>query len=315
MTERELGPQGEQALEQVLGYLNFSAGAPDPQFLANLNLLYGLAGDEDSLTPAWLHVVTRLGGKLASLRTTSAAFADAEQVTAVLQLLVEHVVPGYLEFHRDLLFHQTDGSLVGPFFMGRICEAVLRQGGPWQEAERITRGAISELNDYLGHRPVATLESQKIEPYAHEWVRPVPIYVRGAGVAVGAHQEVVEAALKLLADTEDDLLRAACFDLKLLDELAVDPRAYDFEHPVNKRPNYHFGQWDPHCIDGQGRYRRYVVQQVTLDTLMKRLVDGEGIPHDELVVEAAAVLVGTILMAAGVSGTGPDTHDSTASSS
>ena len=229
----------------------------------------------------------------------------------MLQLLVEHVVPGYLEFHRDLLFHQTDGSLVGPFFMGRICEAVLRQGGPWQEAERITRGAISELNDHLGHRPVATLESQKIEPYAHEWVRPVPIYVRGAGVAVGAHQEVVEAALKLLADTEDDLLRAACFDLKLLDELAVDPRAYDFEHPVNKRPNYHFGQWDPHCIDGQGRYRRYVVQQVTLDTLMKRLVDGEGIPHDELVVEAAAVLVGTILMAAGVSGTGPDTHDST----
>ena len=56
-----------------------------------------------------------------------------------------------------------------------------------------------------------------------------------------------------------------------LDELAVDPRAYDFDHPANKRPNYHFGQWDPHQIDNQGRYRRFVVQQVTLDALMHRL--------------------------------------------
>ena len=228
MTERELGPQGELALEQVLGYLNFSAGAPDSQFLANLNLLYGLAADEDSLTPAWRHVVARLVRKLTALRTSSAAFSDAEQATAILQLLVAHVVPGYLEFHRDLLFHQTEGSLVGPLFLGRLCEALLRQGSPWQEAERITRGVIGELNDYLGHRPVAALETQKIEPYAHEWVRPVPIYVRGAGVAGGPHQEVVEAALKLLAESDDDLLRAACFDLKLLDELAVDPRAYAY---------------------------------------------------------------------------------------
>ena len=60
----------------------------------------------------------------------------------------------------------------------------------------------------------------------------------------------------------------------MMDELAFDPRAYDFDHPANKRPNYHFGQWDPHLIDNQGRYRRFVVQQVTLDALMQRL-DGE----------------------------------------
>lgn len=28
------------ALEQLLGYLNFSSGTPDPQFLKNLNVLW-----------------------------------------------------------------------------------------------------------------------------------------------------------------------------------------------------------------------------------------------------------------------------------
>ena len=31
-----------------------------------------------------------------------------------------------------------------------------------------------------------------------------------------------------------------------LDELAFDPRAHDHFHPVNKRPNVLFGEWDPH---------------------------------------------------------------------
>src|SRR4029079_18773786 len=37
----------------------------------------------------------------------------------------------------------------------------------------------------------------------------------------------------------------------------------------------------------------------------------QGLPSDELKLEAAAVLAGTILMAAGVSGRGPESHDST----
>ena len=46
-------------------------------------------------------------------------------------------------------------------------------------------------------------------------------------------------ALKLLEDTDDHLLAQAYFDPDLLDELSIDPRAYDFDHPANKRPNYH----------------------------------------------------------------------------
>ena len=94
--------------------------------------------------------------------------------------------------------------------------------------------------------------------------------------------------------------------------MAVDPRAYDFDHPVNKRPNYHFGQWDPHHIDNQGRYRRFVVQQVTLDALLERRRTGRASCRaTNCSFEAAAVLAGTMLMASGTSGSGPDAHDST----
>jgi hypothetical protein len=166
------------------------------------------------------------------------------------------------------------------------------------------------LNDYIGHRPVAALESQKIEPYSHEWVRPVPVYIRDAGAAEGRYKEVVEIALRLLAETGEEILREAHFDLDQMDELAFDPRAYDFDHPVNKRPNYHFGQWDPNLIDNRGYYRRYVAQQVTLDALMSRIENCADEARDELVFEAAAVLAGTIIMSTGISGSGPGSHDS-----
>src|SRR5690606_31845106 len=104
------------------------------------------------------------------------------------------------------------------------------------------------------------------------------------------------------------------FDLERLEEIALDPRAYDFDHPVNRRPNYHFGQWDPHHITGDGYYSRFVLQQVTLDALLSRC-EKEGNPADfnqeECCFEAASVLAGTMLMAAGTSGDSPTRHDST----
>ena len=59
----------------------------------------------------------------------------------------------------------------------------------------------------------------------------------------------------------------ADFDLAALEELAIDPRAFDFLHPAASRPNYLFGLWDPSRIDEQGLYRRMVVQQATLRVL------------------------------------------------
>ncbi|HWY85652.1 MAG TPA: hypothetical protein VNX28_02955, partial [Gemmataceae bacterium] len=218
----------------------------------------------------------------------------------------------YRDHHALLLAHQTDAELWQPFFLARAFEAVLAQRGPWNETERIVRAALNHLNDYVGYRPVAVLETrQRGEPYDHERVRPLPLYLRGAGVGWGRYQPLVSKALDILQATEPAILADACFDPELLDELALDPRGYDFDHPVDKRPNYCFGEWDPHHIDTKGNYRRFVVRQVTLEGLWLRVEARTGTAHAELLFEAAAVLACTILMAAGVSGTGPTTYDST----
>ena len=96
----------------------------------------------------------------------------------------------------------------------------------------------------------------------------------------------------------------------MLDELAVDPRAYDFDHPVNKRPNYLFGQWDLGKLDNSGRCRRFVLQQISLDAMLQRIAQRNDVPYEEVLFEEAAVLAGTMLMGSGVSGNRPDAHDS-----
>lgn len=311
-----------RVLEEVLGYLNFSSGAADPHFLANLNRLWSALQPAPVASrkrkakraspppvPVWQQLGTALGEALPKLSGTSDAFRSTEQAAAVLDLVFQHALPAYRAEHRDLLFHQTEVSLFQPFFIGRMCEAVLRQGGPWDQTERIVNGAIASLNDYIGHRPLAVLQTQKLQPYGHEWVRPIPLFVRGAGVAAGSYHDVVQKALEILEHAAPEVLARAWFNPEWLDELALDPRAYDFDHPVNKRPNYHFGQWDPHHIDNSGRYRRFVVQQVTLDALLSR-VEKSTLSREESLFEAGAVLAGTMLMAAGVSGSGPQCHDS-----
>ncbi|MHB8970731.1 MAG: hypothetical protein ACYC4N_09800 [Pirellulaceae bacterium] len=308
MESRELGPMDRPLVDRVLGYLNFSSGAPDPQFLAHLNELFA---QQSGPAPIWRQAVQVLEEALPQLSSRSSTFSNVAQASAVLRLLREGLLPAYREFHADLLFHQSEETLFGAFFVGRACEAILQQGGPWDEGERIIRSALSQLNDYIGHRPVAALETRRHEPYPQEWVRPVPLYIEGAGVELGRHHDVVMRALEILRATDENTLRAAQFDPAMLAELAFDPRAYDFDHPVNKRPNHHFGQWDPHHIDNAGRYRRFVVQQVTLDALMGRVEEGQKAPYEQLLFEAAAVLAGTILMASGISGSGPGAHDST----
>ena len=311
------------AVQLVLGYLNFSSGATDPSFFDGLNRIFsGVAGtsnrSQDSTgnsRPLWRNATDYLVAKLDQLSTDSSTFANSDQARAVLTILPE-VVEGYRSFHIDLLQHQSSDFLFNAFTYGRVCEAILAigLGGEASESEsrkKIVADVITKLNDYIGHRPVATLQARLHEPYPHEWVRPVPLYIQDVGSTEGPYREVIEMAMGILRTTDENLLRAAWFDMGELAELAVDPRAYDFEHPANKRPNYHFGQWDPHCIDNRGFYRRFVIRQVTLDALLSRQVDRQvDAPRDELLFEAAAVLAGTILMASGISGDSPDAHDS-----
>ncbi len=311
LPDATLDPSG---LQEILGYLNFSSGASDPKFLRRLNELW--AALESAGTPpneSWRVAHQLLSRRLTELSSHSPAFQDSQQALAVLQLLFDGLLPAYREFHCDLLFHQTDGALFRPLFVGRATEAILDAGGPWNESDRIVQDALLRLNDYLGYRPVPTLETHKCEPYEHERVRPIPLYIAGVGVGTGKYRDLIEQTLVILRNTDRQLLEAASFDPELLDELAIDPRAYDFNHPVNRRPNYHFGQWDPHVIDNRGNYRRFVVQQCTLDAALARVQNSSEMPHAELLYEAGAVLAGTILMAAGTSGGGPGAHDSTVS--
>jgi len=300
-------------LRDVLGYVNLSSGRRDPSFLERLDSLARLAAEE-SADPVWPQIEALLRERIETLAGSSSAFTEVDQARAVVPLVFDALWPAYRSGHPDLLAHQTDAALLTPFFVGRMFEAVLAQGGPWDERERIVAGALDDLNDFLGYRPVAVLRTpQKIEPYPREWVGPLPLFVRGAGVDSGAYGEIVRGALDILRTTPPELLHEAGFDLERLDELALDPRAYDFEHPVNKRPNHQFGEWDPHSVDQRGYYRRFVLREPLLASLARWVQGAAPADREERLFDAAAVTGGTILMASGTSGWGPEAHDSTAS--
>ena len=293
-------------LSGLLGYLNFSDGRPDPRWQKQFNDAYAFLAGHGEATP-WLAILDGLREGLVRLQASgSSAFRDVGQAAAAIDL-ARRVLGAYREFHRDLLAHLADDELFTPFFLVRVFEAILSLG----PATANEKAVVANLNDFVGHRPIALLESRpQGEPYPHERHRPIPLYLRGAGLAHGRYHELVRRALDILQKADPALLHEAAFDPAVLDELAMDARAYDHGHPVNKRPNHVFGEWDPHQIDNQGRFRRYVAHKVTLDGLLDRAEQPLPLDRDERLTEAAAVFAGTVLMATGVSGSGPTAHDS-----
>src|SRR5438105_3324734 len=168
----------------LLGYLNFSDGRPDPKFERAVDEAFAAAAQAGRAEPwvalgRWLDEQAELlsGGG-------SSAFRDITQARAAIQLAFGPMLKAYREHHRDLLGHQTDAGLFNSLFLARVCEAILAQGGPWDESDRIISGALNKLNDYVGHRPIAVLETRpQTELYARERLRPIPLYIRGVGAA------------------------------------------------------------------------------------------------------------------------------------
>jgi hypothetical protein len=319
----------DDSLKRLAGYLNFSSGSNDPAIASLWNEVYSHASQGNPLagTPAWLVLNHWLEHTLVSLGDSETAFGDITQARAVARLLLSELLPAYMDYHRDLLFHQEPEVLFNGFFLARAAEALLRLYSERnaasdghtelteESADRLVHQAILELNDFVGYRPVAVLENRRCQPYPNEFVRPIPLYVRGAGVTAGSYYELITRTIGILKDTDPDVLRAASFEIDQLSELSLDPRAYDFDHPVNRRPNYHFGGWDDRSVNADGYYSRFVLRQVTLDSLLKRAEDRDraerkGLSEDELMTEAATVLAGTILMASGISGWGPTAYSS-----
>ncbi|GIX03122.1 MAG: hypothetical protein KatS3mg113_0128 [Planctomycetaceae bacterium] len=291
------------AARAILGYLNFSSGQPDPSFQRQVDELLARWG--------WERFPQMLQKVLQELHAEAPAFSDVHQAQAVISLAFEHVLPAYREFHRDLFHHLTAEDFQHSFLLVRFWEAILEQGPPWEETERIVDGVLRRVNDYVGYRPIAVLENgRRMEPYPHERFRPIPLYLRGVGVAHGPYHDLISQALELLRSASEEVLTAAYFSLERMDELALDPRSHDHQHPVNKRMNYLFGEWDPHLIDERGFYRRFVVRKIILDALLQWMSSQRRTSPDECLFDAATVLAGTMLMASAISGYGPDAHDS-----
>jgi hypothetical protein len=300
-------------VDAILGYLNFSSGKPDAQFARQMDDRIAELSEAGASDPPGA-LKEQLAKTLADKQAEGGIYRDPHQAQHVLELVFSRALAAYRSYHADLLAHRSDCKLFTGFFIARIAEAVLGQGPPWSEHDRIIQGAIETLNDFTGHRPAAIVEARpRPEPYDHERVRPIPLFIRGAGVARGPYHDLIASTLRILDKTDQALLSESDLDPNLIDELALDPRAYDHNHPVNRRPNYVFGEWDPNHFDRDGRYRRLIVRQELLDALLDRLA---GVPPplgQQRLFEQSVVLAGTLLMAAAVSGWGPGAHDSSVS--
>lgn len=310
-------PADEASLSQLyrdlLGYLNYSDGSPGTRFRIGLNKLFAsgqLPEDPDGIRDHLL-------GQLQQLQATGeSAFSQIRQAEQALQWALTDVWPAYFDYHGDLLFHVDDLELCQPFFLARLLEAVLAAGAEarWSSAADVIPGALKRLNDYVGYRPVAVLENdRRMEVYDHERFCPLPLYFRDVGVASGPYEVLIESTLSFIRQLPDHMTAPAHFHWEHLEELCLDVRAHDHLHPVNKRTNYMFGEWDPETISVGGFYTRFVVRSIILDSLNYWIENSSEIPLEERMFDASAVLAGTILMASAISGAGPDTYDSSVS--
>ncbi|SMP51480.1 hypothetical protein SAMN06265222_103281 [Neorhodopirellula lusitana] len=306
---------GREALESLVGYLNFSSGLAAPAILKAWNRVHDEAAGGDVLSgpPPFLIIRRWLEETTQSLKSEKSAFGDVSRAENIVRVLWSKLLPSYLDFHRDQLFHLEPELIFNGFFLARCAEAMLQSIGETSSIDdenKLVDKIIAQLNDYVGYRPVALLENRSCQPYENEFVRPIPLAIDGAGISAGPYRELIRRALRAITTAPPEILRAAAMDPHQLKELCLDPRAYDFDHPVNRRPNYHFGGWDERAIDSDGRYDRFILRSVTLDSLLQRVEDNSNLPADEVLEEAASVLAGTMLMASGVSGWGPGAYSS-----
>lgn len=301
-------PTFDQVLDQLLGYLNFSSGAHDPKLYVNLNLIFQHVSSLDSEKSVLRRVRDSLCDRLDTLHVENNSFKNCDQARETVTLTFDQVLDDYRSFHSDVLFHQNNETIFNSFFIGRIFEVILAERET--DTELTSTKVITKLNDYVGHRPIATLETHKAEPYPNEWIRPVPLYLPDAGAAFGPYQQIIEIAIEIIQKTDPMILGVAQFELEQLKELAFDPRAFDFDHPINRRPNHHFGLWDENSVSHGGYFHRFILHEITLSSMLKRIEDNPELPQEEVTFETGAVLAGTILMASAISGAGPGAYDS-----
>jgi hypothetical protein len=310
----------DETLRDLLGYLNFSQGAPSPRFRACLNELF--APKRKPQNPTQLRQI--LLNSLDQLRAAGEpVFTESAQATEIILFTLDQFLPAYRSHHSDLLAHVPEHEFFSPFLLAKMFEAALStraELGCLNNHPNAIPNTLPKLNLYVGYRPIPVLENgRRSEVYAHERFCPLPLYISDVGVAHGPWQPLITATVRFLSELPQELLHGSHFSFDRLHELCLDLRAHDHAHPVTKRTNYVFGEWDPDEIDTKGFFRRFMVRRLILDALqswVERNKDPDD-PHyvldPERLYDASVVLAGTILMASAISGSGPGTWDSSVS--
>ncbi|MEY3175694.1 MAG: hypothetical protein RLZZ436_3608 [Planctomycetota bacterium] len=301
------------ALRDLLGYLNFSQGAPSARFRTCLNDLFRISGHTSSPATLRDYLLNALR-KLAA--AAEPAFTQCSQAEDIIVITLDQLLPAYRQHHSDLLAHVPEHEFFSPLLLAKIFEAALAlraEPGGFSQTSALPR-VLQRLNVYVGYRPVPVLENgRRSEVYPHERFCPLPLYISDVGVAAGPWEPLISATMRFLREVPPDLLNGTHFSCERLQELSLDLRAHDHVHPVTKRTNYVFGEWDPDEIDTKGFYRRFMVRRLILDALQSWVEEGGSGPDPERLYDASAVLAGTILMASSISGSGPGTWDSSVS--
>jgi hypothetical protein len=300
------------ALRDLLGYLNFSQGAVSARFRGTLNELFRdeqRAASPEVLRNFLLAELQRLSG------SGDAACADPSQADAVIRLTLDELLPAYGKHHADLLGHLSAAHHYSPLLLARMFEATLAaRAESGSNNATIIAGTLKRLNDFVGYRPVAVLENgRRSEIYAGERFCPLPLYFSDVGAAVGPYEELIKSTVAFMRTLPDELVSTSHFSIDRMSELSLDMRSHDHLHPVNKRTNYVFGEWDPDEIDTKGFYRRFIVRRLIIDSLIDWIHRDSKTADTERLFDASAVLAGTILMASAISGSGPQTYDSSVS--
>lgn len=300
-----------EALRDLLGYLNFSQGAASARFRGTLNELF--RDHQRAKSPAVLRdfLLTELE-RLS--KSGDAACADPTQAEAIIRLTLDELLPAYHKHHTDLLNHLTEADHYAPLLLARMFEAALAAKAELGNNDLVITAALKQLNHFVGYRPVAVLENgRRSEIYSSERFCPMPLFFADVGAAVGPYEELISATMAFMRDLPDDLVSTSHFAIDRMTELSLDMRSHDHLHPVNKRTNYVFGEWDPDEIDTKGFYRRFIVRRLIIDSLIDWIHLDTQKPDQERLFDASAVLAGTILMASAISGSGPQTYDSSVS--
>ena len=174
------------AIRDILGYLNFSSGNEQPRFEIAWNLLFkALLRRDVPSDRVWSKCDEILTDQLRDLVSSSDAFRHSDRAGFVLRFLYDDLIPAFRQFHRDTLFHQSDEFLFNPFFLARLCALIAQDltthkriltAGDQNERMLMIDRIIRQANDFLGFRPIPTLEGEKrCEPNPHEWIAVVPL--------------------------------------------------------------------------------------------------------------------------------------------